>query len=108
MNLRMYIALSTSGIVYYASGNRMQPLGSGGVNNNGGCPFAAPSALNLIPAMAISPSGNLYMAGILSGSGAEARTCSTVDTTAPSIFLGGETVMSSTLHNPSGIALSCL
>jgi hypothetical protein len=107
MDLRMYVALSTGGVVYYSAGSSMQPLGAGGANGNGGCPFAAPSALNEIKGLAVSPSGNLYMAGKVTGGSAQAMVCKRLDSAAPYIFLDGEVLVSNALDDPTGIAVSC-
>lgn len=107
MQPRMYIGLTTRGVVYYSKGSYMQPLGAGGASGNGGCPFAAPVANNLITAMAIDPFGNIYMTGSPPSSSAEAHVCRSPNATTPYIFLGGDILVSNALEDPTGIAVSC-
>jgi hypothetical protein len=105
---RMYIALTTGGVVFYSKGADMVPLGTGGVNSNGGCPFASPTAQNIIAAFAVDKFGNLYIVGRpQSSSTSEAHVCRKPDPSDATIFLGGEILVTNALRNPTGIAVKC-
>ena len=96
---RLYIALSSGGVVYYAKGSSMQPLGDG-------CAFAALSASNGIRAMVVDIFGNLYMAGVVSA-GAEVHVCRKAAASSPETFLGGDNLVNNGIQDPTGIAVTC-
>lgn len=106
---RMYIAFSTGGAAYFTrvgGTNTLLPLGEGGANSNGGCPFASPNANNLITSMVVDKNNNLFVAGTKTPSGAEAAVCKNSGAAPGSIFVDGESLLSNSVENPS-IAVSC-
>jgi hypothetical protein len=108
---RMYIAFSTGGAAYFTrigSTNTLLPLGEGGANSNGGCPFASPNANNLITSMVVDNVNNLFVAGTKSPSGAEACVCKNSGAAPGSIFVDGESLLSNALESEKpSIAVSC-
>ena len=98
---RLYIALSTSGVVYYTPGSTMQPL-----SPENGCDFAATGKAYTLSAMSVDKYGNLYLAAYYSSSN-EVYVCLTPDAATPYIFLGGDHVVTTSVHAPKGIAAAC-
>ena len=103
MEPRMYIALSTGGVVYFHLGNALQPLSDGA----GGCPFAKPLTLNIITAMTLDDDGNLYLTGLPPSASGEAHVCKMPAAQSPYIFEDGDVLISNALEEPTGIAVSC-
>ena len=101
---RLYIALSMGGVVYYAKGSTMQPLGDG-------CDFAALATSSFtghdIRAMVVDIFGNLYLAGLVQSSGAEMHVCRKAMASSPETFLGGQVIVLNSLKEPTGIAVTC-